>query len=655
MTDVDSCNESLLMNGEYKTLFLKLPNPVVLYDFTKLQIVEANEKAVEILNDSSFDSSKCSVRLYSGDSGKRSPLRAPASAIKQLSLQVVFESFASDQRTITEKVQKWQNVEMIPCPEESNKTFLVLSQSFSESDKVDLRSHLEKDYRFIFDHAHEAIISRSLRTSRLFFCNQNALEFYAAKSPDEIEQSKPEDVIAADYTEGLGRKEYVDKIFKKITKEGRYQREFWFKKINGEIIWAHAVWVCDKRDKNDWKVVSFLRDITVQQSSQLGLLTKNQELERSRTSMAYILDNSHEAIVLQEFDSGKVLNCNKQALALYEVLTESELTDARIYDYSIQDDSLYNNGRQFPKYVYEELLKKGRAEVKLWFRRASGKLIRLSVIAVADFRDKSDRRVITFEKDITEPYHAKLLLQEKNEELEKYIAANFYLQKFAFMASHDLQAPLSTMISFSNLLENSLKDRISDKEKKYLDIISTSGKNLRLFIDDLLSFSRFETQKTVVRPVDIKKMLSILLLELKSTIDEVDAEIEYEDLDFVVNASPIKLRQIFQNLISNALKFSRENEKVKIVIECTANDEYWNFVVRDNGIGIPQEELLHIFNLFARLHGSSKFPGNGIGLALVKKLVAQHKGQVWCQSTLGEGSSFFFNISRHLDAMVDEE
>jgi len=600
------------------------------------------------------DYSECQVLLLHEKGKKRLSVSRPEASQKQSDLLLVFRAKgAGNSAQQPEQIESWKAVQIIPLENHAEPAFLVFSREAQKSEKSDIRSQLDEDYRFIFDHAHEAIITRSLRTSKLSFCNQNALELYGASSAAEIGALRLQDTIANETNEGMNPEKFVQEIVRRLVEKGQYQREFWFKKISGELIWVSAVWVCDKRDDKDWKVVSFLRDITLQQSSQLGLIQKNQELETSRTSMEFILENSHEAIVLQEFDSGKVIACNKKALELYGAESESVLTDFRVYEREMDTASEFRGEERFPPSVYEDLLKTGRAEVNLWFRKSDGKLLRLEVIAVADFRDANKRRIITFEKDVTESYQAKLALHEKNEELEKYIAANFYLQKFAFMASHDLQAPLSTMISFSNLLENSLQGRISDREKKYLDIIASSGKNLRLFIDDLLSFSRFETQKTVVDDIDLKKLLSILLLELDSSIDEKNATILYEHLDLTIKASPIKLRQIFQNLISNALKFSKEDENPEIYIDCVYNEKYWNFVVKDNGIGIPEAEAEHIFDLFARLN-SSGFPGNGIGLAMVKKLVEQHNGKVWCRSMEGEGSSFFFSIARDLEAMVDE-
>ena len=262
-------------------------------------------------------------------------------------------------------------------------------------------------------------------------------------------------------------------------------------------------------------------------------------------------------------------------------------------------------------------------------------------------------RILSFEKDITQEYYAIEAIKKKNIELEKYIESNLYLSKFAALASHDLQAPLRTIASFTSLLEESAFDKLSKEEKEYLAFIKKGSKNLQLLVKSLLSLSSIENKKTELKEINPKALLTQICKELTVVIDEKKATIEFKDLPTFIQADGPKLRQIFQNLITNGIKFTPKDQNPVITIGGRTLNNGWEFFVKDNGIGIAKEYQERIFNLFTRLHTKSEFEGTGIGLAMVKKLVEQLSGSIRLESTVGQGSTFYFTIQKIEETAMD--
>lgn len=264
--------------------------------------------------------------------------------------------------------------------------------------------------------------------------------------------------------------------------------------------------------------------------------------------------------------------------------------------------------------------------------------------------------VLMVQRDVTERIKQNETIKKqlndlnlKNKELQKYIDSNMELENFAYIASHDLQAPIRNIISFTQLLERSLENKMNTDEREYLDFVVSASKNMKRLIDDLLTFSRVNTIKCNFNVLNVADLLTIIQLELKSTIEEKQASIEIKDaLPKQIIGDKTKIRQLFQNLIINGLKFTNPNTKPKITIHFKDQKDHWYFAIQDNGIGIKEEFKEKIFLIFQRLHTTRDFEGTGIGLALCKKIVEQHLGKLGLDSTFGEGSTFYFTIKKGL-------
>ena len=237
-------------------------------------------------------------------------------------------------------------------------------------------------------------------------------------------------------------------------------------------------------------------------------------------------------------------------------------------------------------------------------------------------------------------------LEEQSRELQE---SNRELERFASVASHDLKEPLRMIRSFMELLEKKYSAQLDETAQKYIEFAVDGSSRMTALIDDLLEFSRVGRKYTEFEEVDVNKLIEEILDHYNPSIKEKNASVKVHDMPDV-RAVPVSLKLVFQNLISNALKYQKK--AVDTVIEIAANDrnEHWEFSVSDNGIGIEEKYLDQIFELFERLHASDEYPGTGMGLATCKKIVHQHGGEIWAESEPGKGSTFHFTISKKLQS-----
>lgn len=302
---------------------------------------------------------------------------------------------------------------------------------------------------------------------------------------------------------------------------------------------------------------------------------------------------------------------------------------------------------------YEELIKNKHNEYDWQIKDTLGFKVDLKVIEQL-IKLNNKHIIIRIYQNITDRKNQEeiinghiIALNQKNEELQKYINSNLQLENFAYIASHDLKAPLRTVSSFAELLTESCKSKLTEKEKRFLKIILNSSNQMLNLVDDLLIYSRINAQAIRLAKIQIDKYLFQIINEIQHEIDDRKAVIELNVGQVEILADEIKLRQVFQNLITNAIKFQKEDLTPRIQVSLSETIYEWMFVISDNGIGIQAKYQDKIFSLFSRLHPYEEFKGTGMGLAICKKIVQQHNGRIWVESS-NEGSSFFFTISKSL-------
>jgi PAS domain S-box-containing protein len=261
-------------------------------------------------------------------------------------------------------------------------------------------------------------------------------------------------------------------------------------------------------------------------------------------------------------------------------------------------------------------------------------------------RDGNLIRVDGVTRDISKRKHDEELLQKSqvslvlnNLELER---KNKELEQFAYVASHDLQEPLRTTISFVEIFRQQYFGKLDSKADKYLNYIVEASDRMRVLIKDLLDFSRIGINKDLEK-VDCNIIFHDVIRDIDKAIKDSNAEIKAEHLP-VISGYATELKQLFQNLIINSIKFRKKNVPLKINIAAHKENDYWRFAFTDNGIGIDQQHNERIFIIFQRLHTRSEYQGSGIGLSHCKKIVELHHGKIWVESTPNEGSTFYFTI-----------
>ena len=224
-------------------------------------------------------------------------------------------------------------------------------------------------------------------------------------------------------------------------------------------------------------------------------------------------------------------------------------------------------------------------------------------------------------------------------ELER---SNKELQQFAYVASHDLQEPLRMVASFTQLLERRYQDKLDSDAKEFIHFAVDGAGRMQKLIDDLLVYSQVGSQKTPFEPTDCNFLLDQVTANLRVAIDEDHAILTRDDLP-IVDCNASQMTQLFQNLISNAIKF-RGKQPPRIHISAERKGNEWLFSIKDNGIGIDPQYKEKIFKIFQRLHSRDEYPGTGIGLALCKKIVEYHGGTFWVESDIGKGATFYFTL-----------
>jgi signal transduction histidine kinase len=219
--------------------------------------------------------------------------------------------------------------------------------------------------------------------------------------------------------------------------------------------------------------------------------------------------------------------------------------------------------------------------------------------------------------------------------------SNEELRRFASVVSHDLQEPLRMVTSYMQLLKRDLGPNLTENQAEYLNFAIDGGRHMSELIQDLLSYSRVSAVEPQREPVDFNEVINDVRIQLRASIEESGASVIPSDLP-TMTADASQIRQLFQNLVSNAIKYRGEKPPV-IKIAAKHVDGEWLFSVADNGLGIDQENQQRIFEMFSRIHDRS-VPGTGIGLAICQRVVERMGGRIWVESTPGEGSTFYFTI-----------
>jgi light-regulated signal transduction histidine kinase (bacteriophytochrome) len=245
---------------------------------------------------------------------------------------------------------------------------------------------------------------------------------------------------------------------------------------------------------------------------------------------------------------------------------------------------------------------------------------------------------------LTEITARKKLEGELRASVESLATSNADLEQFAYIASHDLQEPLRMISSYMTLLKQRYQGKLDSDADDFISYAVDGATRLQQMINDLLIFSRVQTRGKELVPAQAETAYMNAVENLAYSISEEKAEVTHDPLPSVL-ADATQLTMLFQNLLSNAIKFHGQ-EAPRIHVSVEPGDEHYKFCVQDNGIGIDPQFFDKIFLIFRRLHTREEYPGTGIGLAVCKRIVSRHGGQIWVESQDGQGTRFYFTLLR---------
>lgn len=247
--------------------------------------------------------------------------------------------------------------------------------------------------------------------------------------------------------------------------------------------------------------------------------------------------------------------------------------------------------------------------------------------------------------DIDEKKNFEQELERKVEERTKALQeANKELEGFSYSVSHDLRAPLRAVNGFSEILEEDYADKLDEEGKETIKVIRDSAQQMGQLIDDLLQFSRLGRQEMNTVSVDMNKLLKQVIKTEKAAFNFEKHQLQIQELP-LAKGDPSLIKQLWANLISNAIKYSSKEESPIVEVGCLQENEKTTYFVKDNGVGFKQEYAEKLFGVFQRLHSEKEFPGTGVGLALAYRIVKRHNGKIWANAEEGKGATFYFTLN----------
>jgi light-regulated signal transduction histidine kinase (bacteriophytochrome) len=235
------------------------------------------------------------------------------------------------------------------------------------------------------------------------------------------------------------------------------------------------------------------------------------------------------------------------------------------------------------------------------------------------------------------------LEQKVNERTSQLLQANKELEAFSYSVSHDLRAPLRAIIGFTNILQEEHEDALNAEGKRICNVIHSSAWKLGKLIDDLLSFSRLSRGELQIAKINMEKLVHTIFMDLTSAEERSRILFKVEKLP-TSSGDGAMIKQAWINLISNAIKYTSRNQSAIIEIGSTKQNMETIYFIRDNGIGFDMLYSDKLFGVFQRLHGSREFEGNGVGLAIVQRIIQKHGGRVWAEGKVNEGAIFYLTI-----------
>lgn len=462
---------------------------------------------------------------------------------------------------------------------------------------------------------------------------------YANKQIGKMTGREPASLIGKyvwdEFPEAIGSATY--KAFERAFKEQCYLCEI-------DHYLPLELWQENHIYPSDDGIVVFIRDISLQKKHE-------QEISSAYQRLAFHFTNTPMGVMEWEPD-GNVIQWSEQAETIFGWQAEEVIgknfsqLDLSLPEQAMVDEQLV---RRLLNGELERVIGSSRNKTKAgniiyteWYnsvlKNDEGKVI----------------SIVSFVNDITARKEAELLIVNLNEELENKVVArteqleqvNRELEAFSYSVSHDLRAPLRAVNGFSTMLHELYRDKLDERAERLMATIVSSTVNMGMLIDDLLKFSRLGRKELTIQPVNMDALIKDCIREVRMSYPTLNAEIQIETLPPCLG-DQLVLRQVWMNLIGNAIKYSSTVDSPRILISFKETEQTVTYSVEDNGVGFDMQYIDKLFGVFQRLHRQSEFEGTGIGLALVKRIIDKHNGKVWAEGEIGKGATFYFTLLKY--------
>ena len=350
-----------------------------------------------------------------------------------------------------------------------------------------------------------------------------------------------------------------------------------------------------------------------------------------------ILDTMTEALFVLDAD-GRIRGVNAAARKMFGY------SDVEILGRSIDALEPRDLDETISRTLRDMLRRGPQRDQERVFRDKSGEQIDVSISIAPVHEEEIEEGAVVIVRDIREQKRA---IEELHDFTRKLQQSNAELEDFAYVASHDLQEPLRKIQAFGDRLKSKYAASLAPEAVDYLERMQNAASRMQTLINDLLTFSRVTTKAQPFVRVDLNRIAGEVLHDLEGRIHDTQAEIIVGDLP-AIDADPLQMRQLLQNLVSNAIKFHQQGVPPQVRVSATMSDHKAEIVIEDNGIGFDEKYAEKIFTMFERLHGRGTYEGTGIGLAICRKIAVRHSGDITARSAPGEGSTFIVTLpARH--------
>lgn len=530
---------------------------------------------------------------------------------------------------------RWYNLTISKLDDGSTSfTFRDIHKKTTTEEKL---KESEEKYKLLFDKSPFPKWIYNRKTHAIVDANEAAIRQYGYSRKD-FKSMTIKDIRPKDDVKKLLEFEKIREPSMELTDYGIWRHQ----KKNGEIITVQVSGHPIKYNNKDCNVAVCI-DVTEKERN-LQRLQENEEFSRN---------------ILSSLSSGiAVINKEGTILRTNDVWENNPSIGNKKPNMGIGTNylkslkQLANSGDFYVKEAFlgiKEVINKKRNYFEMEYPlKLSDNTIEWLLLSVSHFKGKTSNTVIR-NVNITEKKNTEQILKKLYVELEEransLTASNAELEQFAYIASHDLQEPLRMVTSFLGQIEKRYSNLLDEKGKKYIHFAVDGAQRMRQLIIDLLEYSKLNQSNIEKAFFNVDELLKNIIQLNSIAIKQKNAKITIGKMPDVYGVES-SIQSVFQNLISNALKYQKKNVQPIIKIKSTESSTHWQFSISDNGVGIDSRYFDRIFLIFQRLHNKEDYSGTGIGLAVCQKIIAAHKGKIWLKSIPGKGSTFYFTIKK---------